>query len=90
MNSLLDLRQTFENLGKEVTNFTGYSMEADGHLWGLLFESPVCDDVIMSKQEWKDYIKALKAGLPGPTPKPKKPIDNPLIEALGLGIIGDV
>jgi hypothetical protein len=60
MNSLKELRQCFESLGKVCTDFTGYSFLSDGATWGLVSDNPVHNGHEMTLLEWKAYHSMLK------------------------------
>jgi hypothetical protein len=92
MNTLREMRQVLESLGKPVTEFTGYSMKADGFSWGLVHDCPIRDGVALSPKDWRDYIKSIKAGLPPPEVKALiiQPTANPMdavADALGLNLV---
>ena len=94
MNTLRELRALFTSLGKEVTEFTGYSMRADGFSWGLVHDDPVRDGIVMSPLDWKAYLKALKKGQPAPALERKidpvvaalKGQDAAIADSLGLRV----
>jgi len=62
LNSLQELRQALKTLGKEVSEFTGHSLVADGVVWGLVHDDPIRDGVTMAPADWKAYVKATKKG----------------------------
>lgn len=91
MNSLQDLRKVFEDCGKEVTDFTGFSMKADGHTWGIVHDNVVCDGEVFSIMIWKEYLKALRSNKPRPYFKPKPPnAFDDAAKALGIFPVGKV